>query len=377
MDTVARFEPRRVDQFADSGNAQQPDPKQQLEVMATYLLSEEGRKASLLAGGTGRAAQEITIHVPANRLHLVTVDTNGRAHLKLRPRFELDAEQRAVKIDSLPTYDVPPTVDELFRDAGRNHQLEHAFHAERSAERRVQRDAEQQRRDAIATAFLADPTQRAMRRPSPTPQRCFLDTQDGRLLFDVRQHHGLARSVPPEAYRRWRADLRAREEWRQKETAAQLASHAHQKQVVADWVGEHGTPQQQTRQAAGVLPLEEIIEAMTDRTFEAGNGFERYAFDGAARLQQRLRELPRYANVVITPNNISIFNTDAVKATDAQWTLVQELQRVFADATVKLREHRISWRGDAQSPTLTMYGVLVTRKLGPFDLRREYAAPNS
>ena len=123
-----------------------------------------------------------------------------------------------------------------------------------------------------------------MRRPSPSPQRCFVDTPDGRLLFDVRQDHGSARLVPPEAFRRWRADLRAREEWRQRETAAQIASHAHKKQVVADWVAQYGTPQQQARHAAGVLPIEEVIEAMTDQAFDAGNRFERYAFDGAARL---------------------------------------------------------------------------------------------
>jgi hypothetical protein len=374
MDTVARFESRRSEQ-ADSGNVLQPDHKQRLAVTASYLLSEEGRKAWLLTGGNGRALQEVTIHVPANRLHLVAVDANGRAHLKLRPRFELNGEQRVVKIDALPTYDVPPTVDDLFREAGRNHQLEHAFHAEQRAARRAQREADQQRREEVAGRFLADQTQRAMRRPSPSPQRCFLDTPDGRVLFDVRHDHGTARLVPPEAYRRWRADLRAREEWRQQETAAQIASHAHKKQVVAEWVAQYGTPQQQTRQAAGVLPMEEVIEAMTDQAFEAGNGLERYAFDGAARLQQRLRELPQYSSAVVTPKNITIFNTDAVKATDAQWALVQELQRVFPDATVTLREHRISWKGDADAPTLTMYGVLVTRKVGPFDLRREYAAP--
>jgi hypothetical protein len=375
MDTVTLFEPRRTDQ-ADSGNLLQPDPKQRLAVTATYLLSEEGRKASLLNGGNGRALQEITIHVPANRLHLVTVDTNGRAHLKLRPRFELNAERRVIKIDALPTYDVPPTVEDLFREAGRNHQFEHAFHAERSAARRVQREGEEQRREEIASSFLADPFQRAMRRPSPSPQRCFLDTPDGRLLFDVRQDHGTARLVPPEAYRRWRAELRARDVWREQETAAQVASHAHKKQVVAEWVAQFGTPQQQARQAAGVLPMEEVIEAMTDQAFEAGNGFERYAFDGATRLQQRLREFPQYAGVVVTPPNVIIFNTDAVKATDAQWAIVQALQRVFPDATVTLREHRISWKCDADAPTVTIHGVLVTRKVGPFDLRREYAAPD-
>ena len=57
--------------------------------------------------------------------------------------------------------------------------------------------------------------------------------------------------------------------------------------------------------------------------------------------------------------------------------LMQELQRVFPDANVVLREHRISWKDDLNAPSLTMYGVIVTRKIGPFDLRREYAAPDS
>ena len=103
-------------------------------------------------------------------------------------------------------------------------------------------------------------------------------------MFDVRVDVGSARLVPPEAYRRFRADLKAREERRRQETAAQIASHAHKKQVIADWVAQYGTPQQQARQAAGVLPMEEVIAAMTDQAFEAGDGFERYPLDGAARL---------------------------------------------------------------------------------------------
>ena len=119
------------------------------------------------------------------------------------------------------------------------------------------------------------------------------------------------------------------------------------------------------------------LEAMTDQAFEAGTGFERYSFDGAARLQQRLRNLPQYANAVVTPANVTIVNADAVKATEAQWAIVQQLQQVFPDAPVVLREHRISWKDDSNAPSLTMYGVIVTCKIGPFDLRREYAAPDS
>src|ERR1700682_4206412 len=64
-----------------------------LAVTATYSLSEAGRQASLLGGGNGREAQEITVEVPANRLHLVSVDAAGVARLKLRPRNQSDEEQ--------------------------------------------------------------------------------------------------------------------------------------------------------------------------------------------------------------------------------------------------------------------------------------------
>ena len=49
-----------------------------LTATAIYGLSEAGRKASLLAGGNGRAVQQIHVQVPANRLHLVNVSARGR-----------------------------------------------------------------------------------------------------------------------------------------------------------------------------------------------------------------------------------------------------------------------------------------------------------
>jgi hypothetical protein len=377
METATRVGPRPVDFAGETRPTMPPEAGLQLVVSATYLLSEEGRKASLLAGGNGRALQEVIFKLPTNRLHLVRVDTHGRSRLKLRPRFELNAEQRVVRIDALPTYDAPPTLEDLCRDAGRNHQLEHAFRAERSAARAAQRDLQRRRRDEIAEAFLKDPAQRPMRRPSPTPQFCCVSTSEGRMSFDVKKDAGPARLVPPEAYRRWRADLHIRKARRKQETVAQIASHEHKLRVVADWIQRYGTAEQQARQAAGVLPIEHAIDAMTDQAFVAGDAFERYVFDGARDLQQRLRQLPHYGAVVINPTDIRIFGTDAAKATEAQWVVVQQLQQVFPDATVTLREHRIAWRGDPHAPTVTKYGVLVTRKVGLFDLRREYAAPDA
>ena len=67
METVTRLaerHPATVSMVSTPG----PEVARTLSVTAIYLLSEDGRKASLLAGGDGRAVQQIAIQVPANRL---------------------------------------------------------------------------------------------------------------------------------------------------------------------------------------------------------------------------------------------------------------------------------------------------------------------
>ena len=115
--------------------------------------------------------------VPTTRLHLVAVDVNGVARLKLQPRFERVDGQRVVRHDGPPTYDAPPTIEDLFKDAARNHELErdvsvgaHAVTRAIGATRIATAGSQ------IAQAFLTDPTQRAMVHPVPTPKRCFLAT---------------------------------------------------------------------------------------------------------------------------------------------------------------------------------------------------------
>src|SRR5678816_3406404 len=121
METVTRFAERQTGSVS-AVSTPGPEVAPALSVTANYLLSEDGRKASLLSGGDGRAVQQITLQVPANRLHLVSVDRQGVARLKLRPRFEMDAAG-IVRIDTAPMYDAPPTVEELYRAAAKNHCL--------------------------------------------------------------------------------------------------------------------------------------------------------------------------------------------------------------------------------------------------------------
>lgn len=348
---------------------------QALSVTAVYNLSETGRKASLLAGGDGRGRQQLSVQVPTTRLHLVAVDVNGVARLKLQPRFELADDQRVVRHDSPPTYDVPPTIEDLFKDAARNHELERTYRTERTASRSRRRDTDQERRSQVAHEFLADPSQRAMVHPVPTPARCFLATAGGRVMFDASTDVGPARELPLEAHRRFRADLRVRKERNLKLRAGQIALHEEKKRVIAEWAATSATEEQRARYAAGVLPVEEVIEALTEDAFSGLNGQPRYELDGAARLQAHLRASTGRADLVVGPTDLQIIGSVASSATSGQWAVVRQLRTALPDADVTLREHQLSWRRDPAQPGLTVFGALVTRQIGPFIVRREFAVP--
>src|SRR4051794_38896994 len=141
MDTVTAISERRLEAVP---TAPVPASTKMLTVTATYLLSEDGRKASLLEGGDGKAVQQLSLQVPANRLHLVSVDAHGVARLKLRPQYRLDGDHGIVRVDAAPTYDSPPVVEELFREAARNHQLERAYKDQRHATKIKRREADQE-----------------------------------------------------------------------------------------------------------------------------------------------------------------------------------------------------------------------------------------
>jgi hypothetical protein len=196
------------------------------------------------------------------------------------------------------------------------------------------------------------------------------------VLFDVATDEGPARDLPPEAHRRFRADLNAKHERTQQERTAQLALHEEKKHYIAEWIAKHGAPEQQGRQVAGVLPMEEAIEAITDHAFVAIADRPVYSRDGAERLQTHLRQYPDHADTVISPADLVVVSSNAVKATADQWAVVQHFQKALPDATVTLRAHRLVWKRQQQAPSVTLFGVLVTQKVGPFTLRREYAMPS-
>lgn len=375
MDTVTVFTPRDS-QAAVAVLPPEAEAQRTLGVAVTYLLSEEGRKASLLAGGDGRAVQRLTIQVPSNRLHLVTVDSDGVARLKLRPQYRHEAE-RIVRSDADPTYDAPPTLDELFRHAAQNHQLERAYHAARQAETIKRRDADRARRMQLAQRFLSYATQRALVHPAPTPRRCFLLTDHGRVLFDVATDDGPARDVPPEAHRRFRADVRARRDDNLQKRAAELTLHEEKCRLAGEWIERHGTPDQKARQAAGVLPLAEAIEAMTDEAFEALSDRPRYLRDGVVRLQDMIRRQPQHKDVTLAAADLVVTNAAIPHMTAEQWHVVSEMRRLLPEAGVTLRAYKVAWKAHPEIALPRILMAVVTQQVGPFTFRREYLAETS
>jgi hypothetical protein len=351
------------------------DAAKALNVTVTYGLSEAGRKASLLSGGDGRARQQLSIQVPAARLHLVAVDPAGVARLKLHPRYELSDSDRIVRHDGPPVYDVPPSIDDLYRDAARNHELERLFLAQRNSWRGQRREADRERRAEAAREFFSNASHRAIVHPAPTPKRCFIQTATGRLMFDVDSDAGIAKDVPSEAHRRFRTDLQVRKQRNLNQRAEQLELHEQKKAAAKAWIDRHGSMDQRARSAAGVLALEEAVAAMTDLSFAAAADVPRYVLDGAARLQEHLRAILGDPAIVVAPSDLQVTSLDATSATTEQWSVMSTLQTKFPDATIKLREHRLSSRRHPIAPALTVFGVLVSRRDGPFTFRREFAAP--
>jgi hypothetical protein len=68
-----------------------------------------------------------------------------------------------------------------------------------------------------------------------------------------------------------------------------------------------------------------------------------------------------------------VTGTNAVKATANEWAAVHQIQSAVPDATVTLRVHKIQWKRNLQAPPVTAAGILVTQRMGPFTLRREFA----
>jgi hypothetical protein len=191
------------------------------------------------------------------------------------------------------------------------------------------------------------------------------------MLFDAATDEGVARDVPAEAHRRFRADLAAKKEKNLRERAAQLALHEEKKRFIAEWIEQHGTLDQRERLAVGMLPMEEAIETITDRTFETLSDYPMYKRDGVERLRQHLRAAG-WGDVWLAREDLLVFSATAIHATREQWATVQDVLKKLPGSHAVLRVHSIRCKQALQAPPLQVNSVLVTLQAGPLLLRREY-----
>jgi len=374
MELVTNAPSGTVGQVVASAGARSQAAPKSLSATATFILSEAGRKASLLSGGDGRALQTVTLEVPANRLHLVSVDRQGVARLRLRPRYEVGADQRVTRLDSSPVFDAPAGVDDLLRLAARNHELEQTYHSARAAAALTRQDAQRELRERVAQAFIADPAQRAMSHPPPTQRRCCIEAEGRRIVFDVTEDPVLAKTVALEATRRFRADQRAKREQNLQERAKQLALHEEKKRFVAEWIAKHGTAEQQARQAVAVLPMAEATLAIADQVFAPARDHPVYVRNAAGRLQELLRQKPEHADAVVTPADVIAETSIQRTASAREWATVERLRELFPSAKVELMAQRLRCRRAPAAADWRESFVAVSLSIGPLALRREFAA---
>lgn len=376
MDTVTPFNARgtSTSQTASPGSVDVP---RTLSVQVTYRLSEAGRKASLLSGGDGRARQSTTLRLPASRLHLVQVEPDGTARLKMRPQYRLNAEQHIVRVNLPPIYDHPPTLDELLQDAARNHELERGFYAQHSSRRITRREATQQWLDEIARDFLADPTQRAVPHPQPTPRFCQIATSRGSVAFHAHQMTGLPAKVPLEAFRRFHNDLRIRHGQADLQRERDVQVDAERRRAMADWIREHGTDAQRERLAAGVFPKAEWVALMADHVFAPLAEMPMFTPAGPADLQAFLRQRPGYESAVVTSSDFRVVTRPLTEARPVEWEWLQWIRRHLPAATLHLRARLLLWTKDPNAPWRRTVTVLVTTNVDTLSLRREFVVPQT
>ncbi len=353
------------------------EPQRALKVRAEYRLDEAGRKASLLQGGNGQAHQRVVLTLPATRLHLVHVAKDGMARLKLRPQFRLNDVQRIVLIDARPSFDHVPTTDELQQEAARNHELERGFFGQKTTSRATRREAFSQWLEQTAREFLADPTRRAIAHPAPTARVCQLATSRGPIHIFANSGSTVVRQVPLEAFRRFQNDQRIRHGQATIQREHDVAVDAERRQMMEEWVATHGTPDQRERFAAGALPKAEWLTAVTDATFAPLSAMPTYDSNGARTLQDFLRQLPAHASVVVTYADYRVVTKPLTTATPTQWEWMQWARRLLPTANVHLRERELVWNGDTRAPRHRTTTLLVTTKVGPLNLRREFTVPEA
>lgn len=153
--------------------------------------------------------------------------------------------------------------------------------------------------------------------------------------------------------------------------AAEKARTEAQDEQIRKWVDKYGTSNQKERQAANVLPREEIVDCIRSQVFSALDEFDRFE-----RLQPDDVCENEYGYEAA---DVEWETSDSETVTSEQWMALQAIRAELEDrdgATVTLRRHygECDCGCDGEA---TRFSIRVEIKVDAFMFSREYAAPGT
>jgi hypothetical protein len=79
----------------------------------------------------------------------------------------------------------------------------------------------------------------------------------------------------------------------------------------------------------------------------------------------------------VTYADYRVVTKSLTTATPTQWEWMQWARSLLPTANVHLRERELIWNGDTRAPRHRTTTLLVTTKVGPLNLRREFTVPEA
>ncbi|MGH6862732.1 MAG: hypothetical protein ACRECN_00405 [Methylocella sp.] len=237
-----------------------------MQATVTYSLTEQNQRAQMTATGGPVTREQIrTVEVPPEDIKFFRVNSEGELALDLsNTRAVWDAELSAHLDSNLHPGDLTPDCDilALIRAAFAESVSQARAKARAKKEADLAAAAENEAALVIvcaaAEAFLADPAARCQDSgwallPIPGTDKA---VQCGSCDFPRKKE------LIAEIERRNKADKAAAEADKAAREAAKMA-------YIAEWIGAHGTPAQQTQQTEGLLCRKTALTIIADASFSA------------------------------------------------------------------------------------------------------------
>ena len=98
-----------------------------------------------------------------------------------------------------------------------------------------------------------------------------------------------------------------------------------------------------------------------------------YVADGRSRIQEVVNRATAGSEAIVVATDVIVTSGNAETMTASQWATVGAIRDLVPDATAVLRIHHVCWKKDRTITVGPFFGVLVTQRVGPFTLRREFA----